>query len=146
MLTCEIESIREKSEFTMSEFITDYHVDISTKNPTDSGGFVNWDGKVIGADGQVFESGGAKVVDISLSMAKVPRAYAQVIADALYPDEEEQGTSNGISVAYASPAETTGDFLLKSYNATSRRFGDTWDIELSFTTDGVIDKTSGGGL
>lgn len=139
MLTCEITGLILPDGKGMSEYITDYTITLSEKDPTSDGGFQNWDGTYIMPDGTVSE-GKQIVTDISMTLAKVPRASASAIADAVHPSDRKY-----VNLTYANPSQSSANFLLNSYSADSRRFGDTWDISLSFTTDGVS-TSSGGGL
>lgn len=140
------------SGIDVSPYVTDYDVNGSRRSRSGGKGssgdsFVNWDGTVIGADGTVYDDPESysyiHVTSLSASLARVPRALAADIGEAL-------NSSEGISVSYDSPARnTSGTAVLVSYKASSRRFGETWNIDISLEiapSEEEDDPASGGGL
>lgn len=123
------------SGIDVTKYVTDY--DVSRSASSNSGNvFPNWDGTQIDEKGNVVPS---KIITTSISAAlkKVPRSVADRIAQAV--------EAESFDVTYAAPSEASGTFMLSSYRATSRRFGDEWDIDIACDSDNSSD-VSGGSL
>ena len=123
------------SGIDVTEYVTDYDVSRSASSNS-ANGFPNWDGTIIDEKGNVIPA--SKITtSISAALKKVPRSVADEIAQAV------EATS--FDVTYASPSEASGTFMLSSYRATSRRFGDEWDIDIACDSDNSS-EVSGGSL
>ena len=118
----------------------DYEVSGSRDTvPASSGGFVNWDGTVIGADGAIYDGSYVYSASLSVSLRKVPRNTAAALKNSIDNDE--------FGVTYDSPAHgTSGTAVLVSYRAESRRFGAAWDIDISVKIKPPGAEPPGGGL
>lgn len=123
------------SGIDVTKYVTDY--DVSRSASSNSGNvFTNWDGTTIDKKGNVVPS--KKITtSISAALKKVPRSVADEIAKAV--------EAESFNVTYASPSESSGTFVLSSYRATSRRFGDEWDIDIACDSDNSS-ELSGGSL
>lgn len=123
------------SGIDVSKYTIEY--DVSRSSSGYSGKvFTNWDGTIIDEKGNVVP---IKKITTSISAAlkKVPRSVADRIAQAV--------EAESFDVTYAAPSEASGTFMLSSYRATSRRFGDEWDIDIACDSDNSS-EFSGGSL
>ncbi len=124
----------------VSDYVTSYNVNGSRRSDSGAGGntFTNWDGTLIGSDGTVYEKSYIYTVSLTASLRRVPRALAALIGDSLAKED--------FSVTYDSPAHNiSGTAVPVSYKADSRRFGETWDIDLSLNIQ-PSGSSPGGGL
>ena len=118
----------------ISPFITNYRVKRSAEEIRDIIAFENWDGRLIGKDGKIYGGSGsdeseepaAMSIEISFSLSRIPRGNAEMIANSLGKSE--------FDILYDSPAkDCSGKAKTLSYNAVSRRFGDTWDVDFTLS-------------
>lgn len=123
----------------VSDYVSDYTVNKTVKeisagkSSSGSDTFVNWDGTVINAAGE--EVGyDVAVTEFSAVLSKVPRGLAENISEAVTKKKENE-TAITFDAGFASPSVSGGQFKLKSYSASSRRFAETWDISISATSD-----------
>lgn len=123
------------SGIDVTKYVTDY--DVSRSASSNSGNiFPNWDGTIIDEKGNVVPN--RKITtSISAALKKVPRSVADEIAKAV--------EAESFKLTYASPSESSGTFVLSSYRAASRRFGDEWDIDIACDSDNSS-EVSGGSL
>ena len=123
------------SGIDVSKYTIDYDVSRSASGYSGKV-FTNWDGTTIDEKGNVVQS--KKITtSISAALKKVPRSVSDQIAQAV--------EAESFDVTYASPSEASGTFVLSSYRATSRRFGDEWDIDIACDSDNSS-EVSGGSL